>query len=640
MNSGLRMVLRWAVALGAWSVGAVCLAAPPMAAGLVIKLKERSVSALSVGARASVVRVEPSRLPMEGSAVHAQRVSALLSRLGIAHAGQRGTAFAAQVVRFDHLQPRAEAEAAAARLRAQADVDWVMVDEVLQAHSVPAVPAVDVQASDRDYTSQAWLQPRLALADRAGLADVPAAWARLRDLSLTPVTVAVLDSGVLLDADDLQGRMWPGYDFVTNASLARDGNGLDPNPTDEGNWLTAAERAQFGASDCVLIDKSDWHGLAVTYLLAAATDNDLQGAGLMASLPGPVVLPVRVAGACGAALSDLVEGMLWSAGIDYQGSPAANPHPARVINISFGGPGSCMETTRGSVGWFFRQTIEALAFKGVLVVASAGNGDAQGNGVAETTRPANCPWVLAATGLNMRGYKASYANFVEHDGTNHFGVAVASGDRYAGTNILSDDGMRLLTNRGTLTPELGTSAFYLTQNLVGTSFAAPQVAGVAALMLAADPSLTVQQLLQGLTAHTREFPVATIREGAEPAACDAIHTTTCNCTTAACGAGVLDAGLAVDWAVNHAAEVGPGASNPSDVQAPPASFFVPDRTGIQTSAGSSGGGGGGGGGADAVSLLALTGLLTLVLARAKRLQLPAQLRGKALQDRQATKPLS
>jgi len=30
----------------------------------------------------------------------------------------------------------------------------------------------------------------------------------------------------------------------------------------------------------------------------------------------------------------------------------------------------------------------------------------------------------------------------------------------------------------------------------------------------------------------------------------------------------------------------------------------------------------------------------LVLARAKRLQLPAQLRGKALQDRQATKPLS
>jgi len=105
MNSGLRMVLRWAVALGAWSVGAVSLAAPPMAAGLVVKLKERSVSALSVGARASVVRVEPSRLPMEGSAVHAQRVSALLSRLGIAHVGQRGTAFAAQVVRFDHLQP-------------------------------------------------------------------------------------------------------------------------------------------------------------------------------------------------------------------------------------------------------------------------------------------------------------------------------------------------------------------------------------------------------------------------------------------------------------------------------------------------------------------------------------------------------
>ncbi len=640
MRAGRRMVLRWAVALGAWGVGAVCLAAPPMAAGLLVKLKERA-TAQAADARSSVVMLTPSRLPLEGSAAQARRVSALLSRQGVAHAGQQGTAFAAQAVRFDRPQSRADAEAQAARLRQHPDVEWVMVDEVLTPHAVAAVRAVTVHASDSgpdpDYSKQAWLQSRLALPERAGLADVPAAWSRLQGLSLTPVTVAVLDSGVL-DAPDLAGRMWPGYDFVSNANLARDGGGMDADPTDEGNWLTADERDRFGHADCTVAEKSDWHGLSVSYLLAAATDNGLQGAGLLAPLPGQVLLPVRVAGGCGAAMSDLIEGMLWSAGIPYQDSPRATDHPARVINISFGGTGSCMEPGPGTAGWLFRQTIDALAAKGVLVVASAGNGDAQGAGLPESTRPANCPGVLAVTGLNMRGHKASYANFVEHDGASRFALAVASGDRARSGLIdwvLSDAGILSLTNSGTRTPMTGSSAFSLTSNLVGTSFAAPQVAGVAALMLAASPTLTVAQLRDGLTgsAQVRPFPLATTREGRTPSACHAGLTTTCNCTTATCGAGVLDAGLAVDWAVRHAESVQPGTGNPGDVQAPPASYFAPDRVAPQTTSKASSAGGG------AADLVLLSGLMALMAAV---VVLRAWGRANALrrQDRQATKPLS
>jgi serine protease len=622
MRAGLRLLVRWAVALSAWGVGAVCLAAPPMAAGLLVKMKERA-TAQAVDARSSVVMLMPSRLPLEGSAAQARRVSALLSRQGVAHVGQRGTAFAAQAVRFDRLRPRAEAEAQAAQLRQHPDVEWVMVDEMLAPHAVPAVTAVTVQAGDPDHSRQAWLQSRLALPERAGLADVPAAWSRLQGLSLTPVTVAVLDSGIL-PAPDLQGRMWPGYDFVSNASLARDDGGLDPDPTDEGNWLTAEERDRIGSNaECTVVVKSDWHGLSVSYLLAAATDNGLQGAGILAPLPGPVVLPVRVAGGCGAAMSDLVEGMLWSAGIAYQDSPPANPHPARVINISFGGAGSCTELGPGTAGWLFTQTIDALEAKGVLVVASAGNGDASGSGVAESTRPANCPKVLATTGLNMRGYKASYANFVLHDGVSRFALAVASGDRVrSGSNdwVLSDAGILSLTNSGTRAPLSGAGAFSLTPNLVGTSFAAPQVAGVAALMLAASPSLTASQLRDGLTgvAQVRPFPVASTPQGATPQVCDAAtgRTTTCNCTTATCGAGVLDAGLAVDWAVRHADQAGPEAGNPGDVQVPPASYFAPDRVSSQTTVKPASSGGG------AADLLLLSGLLAMVvvalgLARAR-----------------------
>ena len=89
------------------------------------------------------------------------------------------------------------------------------------------------------------------------------------------------------------------------------------------------------------------------------------------------VLPVRIGGTCGALVSDIIEGMLWSAGVDYQGSPARNPNPARVINLSFGGQGSCDSSDSRDV--LYRQTIATLRTKGALVVASAGNGDDSAN---------------------------------------------------------------------------------------------------------------------------------------------------------------------------------------------------------------------------------------------------------------------
>ena len=55
---------------------------------------------------------------------------------------------------------------------------------------------------------------------------------------------------------------------------------------------------------------------------------------------GAKVLPVRVAGKCGAVLSDLLDGVRWAAGLPVAGVPA-NPNPARVINLSYGGSGVC-----------------------------------------------------------------------------------------------------------------------------------------------------------------------------------------------------------------------------------------------------------------------------------------------------------
>jgi hypothetical protein len=40
----------------------------------------------------------------------------------------------------------------------------------------------------------------------------------------------------------------PGYDFITDASLARDSDGRDPNPRDEGDWRDDGGCGGFPAS--------------------------------------------------------------------------------------------------------------------------------------------------------------------------------------------------------------------------------------------------------------------------------------------------------------------------------------------------------------------------------------------------------
>jgi subtilisin family serine protease len=67
----------------------------------------------------------------------------------------------------------------------------------------------------------------------------------------------------------------------------------------------------------------------------------------------------------------------------------------------------------------------------------------------------------------------------------------------------------------------------------GTSMASPHVAGVVSLMLAVNPSLTNAQVLQILQSTATPFP------------------THSNCNTSTCGAGIVNAGRAVDEAARR-----------------------------------------------------------------------------------------
>ncbi len=545
-------------------------AGPQMARGWIVKLKDAQPQ--------PVVRLAAAAVPSDGQASQRARLwqAALRQRVGMT--GHRPTAFGAQVMQADKVMSVEFAEAEAARLRQDPDVEWVVVNAIERMASTAAVLPI----TDPSYGSQTWLGERVV--GRAGVGNFPAAWRAVESPRATaPVNVAVLDTGILYPPNELTGRIAPGYDFIAELQYSRDGNGRDPDPADEGDWVDADTRA---ANPLLFPDKcpdanSSWHGTAIAAMLAANTNNGAFGAGILAPFSDVRVLPIRVGGVCGADRVDILDGMLWAAGIEFQGSPTRNPvqNRAKVISLSFGGSEACTESTG------YPRVIRQLRDAGVLLVASAGNGTDTGIGAATPTIPANCPGVLAVTALNRQGSKATYANFVK-TGDGLWGLAVAAGDVATNGDAL-DDGVLTVLNSGVKEP----LPAYEMGNVYGTSFAAPQAAAVAAMLWSLDPTLSLQQVLSILVKSARPWDQVDSEltaSGLPQCSTNPVRRGACRCTEFTCGSGVLDAAVAVGAALDVASELREPLNNPAR---------------------SSGGGGGGGGATSFTWGLALFALL-------------------------------
>lgn len=57
---------------------------------------------------------------------------------------------------------------------------------------------------------------------------------------------------------------------------------------------------------------------------------------------------LRALGTGGGMGSDIMDSIRWAAGVAVDGAPA-NPHPARVINLSLGGTGNCSEAYQEAI---------------------------------------------------------------------------------------------------------------------------------------------------------------------------------------------------------------------------------------------------------------------------------------------------
>lgn len=340
----------------------------------------------------------------------------------------------------------------------------------------------------------------------AGGINLPAAW----DITTgsASIAIAVVDSGILPHAE-LVGRTLQGYDFISDVTMANDGGGRDANASDPGDYGCTTG----GGSN------SSWHGTHVAGTLGAASNNSSGVAGVnwVSKL-----LPVRVIGRCGGYTSDIIDGLRWAAGMDIPNVPK-NTTPARVANLSIGGANSGCSAS-------FQSAIDDVTARGTVVVVAAGNSNAD----VAAYDPANCSNVIAVAATARNGGRASYSNFGSR-------IAIAAPGGGGSGGILST------LNAGLTAPGADSYA-----NFQGTSMATPHVAGTVSLMLSVNPALTPVQVRQLLQSSARAFPTGT---GSD-------------CTTALCGAGIVDAGAAVAAARAVAAPVTVPAPTPTPMPAP------------------------------------------------------------------------
>lgn len=455
-------------------------------------------------------------LAARATAVGPQHAQALSTRLGMALRDGRELGPRSQLVFASGMS----SSALAATLAAQSDVEYAVVDGRQRALAAPNDPLYPAGLLTTPVAGQWYL--RTPDATIVSAINAVSAW----DVTTghSSVVVAVLDTGVRPEHPDLQGKLFPGYDFIHDAPTANDGDGRDADPSDPGDGVTQAD-IDNKVPGCTTSDiaSSSWHGTQTAGLVGAATNN---GVGMASAGRDIRVLPLRVLGKCGGYDSDIQDAMRWAAGMTVTGVPA-NPNPAKVINLSLGSQGTCNAS--------YQDIVNQLTAAGVLVVAAAGN-----EGLAVGT-PANCGGVLAVAGVRHTGTKVGYSDLGPE-----VGIAAPAGNC---VNLTGTCLYPLLTtaNSGTAGP---VSSIYTDGDnhiSIGTSFSAPLVAGTAALMLSANRSLTPTQLIAALKSSARAFPTSGAQAGVT--ACKAPSSTAqsgeCYCTTSTCGAGMLDASAAV-----------------------------------------------------------------------------------------------
>lgn len=295
------------------------------------------------------------------------------------------------------------------------------------------------------------------------LVNAPEVWAQ--GYTGRGVTVAVIDSGVDINHEDLRDNIWVNADEILGDGIDNDGNGYSD---DRFGWNFG-----IGQSNNNVLpgtnDPGQSHGTHVAGTIAAANN----GLGMTGVAHGANIMAIR--------MGDVDNNRFVNGGSLAQAIRYAVDNGAQVINMSLG-----WSDEGGAVG----NALAYAAERNVITVSAAGN---QGNPSPDSAPGSYATdYGVVVGAVNSQRNLADFSNRAGNDNRMQYVTA-------PGVDIYStvSDPTRYDFNSG-------------------TSMAAPHVAGVVALMLSANPNLTHAEVRTILTSTTASRSGQSVEDSVDP----------------------------------------------------------------------------------------------------------------------------
>ena len=295
--------------------------------------------------------------------------------------------------------------------------------------------------------------------------NAPAGW-EYETGNSSRVTIVVIDAGIDGTQPDLTAKLANTQSLIFDQSSGA--AAADNPPTPACNHAThVAGVAAASTDNGALVAGMSWGAQLVSYKVFADLSCDVQCCSHARDCS-------EAGNTCSASDNALAGALNRAASL--QNTPQ---YGRIVVNLSLGEPATPCGGALGSA-------IGAAVDAGVVVVAAAGNSGATGS--PEVNSPGNCPGVIPMGATDNNNQIASFSSQ---------GSQLASGGLVApGVSVLTTD-----LNGGTV-------------GATGTSFSSPMGAGLAALILSADPRLSPAQVQTTMRAGAQDIGAPSAAEGA------------------------------------------------------------------------------------------------------------------------------